>query len=179
MASPLKPPRTKHVSIAFFLPIYARNLPIAEAVSRVAAGMAPTGGGVASYSELAACWGGGRPLYGLQAVGLLDDREPLATVGAMAAHYLAAVRTVAPAGPFLLGGWSLGGTVAFEMAQQLRRQGEEVALLALLDAPAPAGSGAPAAIRGGGTNNADAPIDGDDGGPQMGMPIDASGGSGG
>jgi phthiocerol/phenolphthiocerol synthesis type-I polyketide synthase E len=97
-----------------------------------------TGGGVASYGELAACWGEDRPLYGIQAVGILDDREPLATLEEMAAHYLAAVRGVAPAGPYLLGGWSLGGTLAFEMAQQLDRQGEKVALLALLDAPPPA-----------------------------------------
>jgi phthiocerol/phenolphthiocerol synthesis type-I polyketide synthase E len=104
----------------------------------------PTGGGVACYGDLAGCWGDDRPLYGIQAVGLLDEREPLATVEAMAAHYLAAVRGIAPAGPYLLGGWSLGGTVAFEMAQQLVRQGEETALVALFDAPAPGTGDAPA-----------------------------------
>jgi thioesterase domain-containing protein len=51
----------------------------------------------------------------------------------MAAGYLAAARTVQPHGPYLLGGWSMGGVVAFEMARQLREAGEEVALLALLD----------------------------------------------
>ncbi len=103
----------------------------------------PTGGGVACYGDLAGCWGDDRPLYGVQAVGLLDGRQALATIEAMAAHYLAAVRGVAPAGPYLLGGWSLGGTVAFEMAQQLLRQGEETALVALFDAPAPGTGDAP------------------------------------
>ena len=52
----------------------------------------------------------------------------------MASDYLTALRAVQPEGPYLLGGWSLGGIVAFEMAQQLEAQGQKVALLALLDA---------------------------------------------
>jgi thioesterase domain-containing protein len=52
----------------------------------------------------------------------------------MAGHYIEALRAVQPEGPYLLGGWSLGGMIAFEMAQQLRAQGQNVALLALLDA---------------------------------------------
>jgi thioesterase domain-containing protein len=44
---------------------------------------------------------------------------------------------VQPHGPYLLGGWSLGGLVAFEMAQQLQKQGEEVALLTLIDSRVP------------------------------------------
>ena len=49
------------------------------------------------------------------------------------AHYVAQVQSVQPNGPYLLGGWSLGGIVAFEMAQQLQRQGQTVALLAMLE----------------------------------------------
>jgi thioesterase domain-containing protein len=60
----------------------------------------------------------------------------------MAAYYVNAVRGVQPEGPYLLGGWSLGGAVAFEMARQMREGGQEVALLALLDSPAPTDSGA-------------------------------------
>lgn len=55
----------------------------------------------------------------------------------MASAYLNALRQVQPAGPYLLGGWSLGGVIAYEMAQQLQRAGESVDLLALFDAPAP------------------------------------------
>jgi aspartate racemase len=55
----------------------------------------------------------------------------------MAAHYLREIREVQSVGPYLLGGYCFGGKVAFEMAQQLCAQGEEVALLALIDAFAP------------------------------------------
>jgi amino acid adenylation domain-containing protein/non-ribosomal peptide synthase protein (TIGR01720 family) len=78
-----------------------------------------------------------RPFYGLQAVGLDGESEPYTTVEAMAAHYIESIKTVQPQGPYLLGGHSFGGYVAFEMAQQLMRAGQDVALLAILDAPAP------------------------------------------
>jgi thioesterase domain-containing protein len=55
----------------------------------------------------------------------------------MAASYVAAMRDLQPHGPYLLGGWSLGGVVAFEMAQLLRRQGEQVELLTLIDSRVP------------------------------------------
>ena len=61
----------------------------------------------------------------------------------MAAHYIEALRQVQPRGPYFLGGWSFGGLVAFEMAQQLEKSGEEVALLAVLDAAAPIQSNLP------------------------------------
>ena len=55
----------------------------------------------------------------------------------MAACYVEAIQSVQSEGPYLLGGWSMGGEIAFEMAQQLHAQGERVALLALLDARIP------------------------------------------
>ena len=55
----------------------------------------------------------------------------------MARHYVEAMRELHPEGPYLLGGWSFGGLVAFEMARQLAAAGAEVPLLALLDAGAP------------------------------------------
>ncbi len=55
----------------------------------------------------------------------------------MAAHYIAEIRTLQPQGPYLLGGWCLGGDVAFEMAQQLQAQGQEVALLVMVHNPLP------------------------------------------
>jgi thioesterase domain-containing protein len=51
----------------------------------------------------------------------------------MAAAYLPAVKAVQSAGPYLLGGWSMGGLVAYEMAVQLQREGAEVGLVALMD----------------------------------------------
>jgi thioesterase domain-containing protein len=51
----------------------------------------------------------------------------------MAKHYLAAIRRVQPEGPYQLAGWSFGGTLALEMAQQLQKGGESVSLLAIID----------------------------------------------
>ncbi len=93
----------------------------------------PIGGHVLCYVDLSKRLGEDQPFYGLQAPDLIESSEDEVTIEAMAAHYLNAIRAVQPRGPFQIGGWSFGGVVAFEMAQQLRAQGEEVALLALLD----------------------------------------------
>ena len=55
------------------------------------------------------------------------------SIEAMAAGYIAAMKAVQPEGPYLLGGWSMGGVIAFEMARQLRLQNQGVALLALVE----------------------------------------------
>ncbi|MGZ4134932.1 MAG: non-ribosomal peptide synthetase, partial [Tumebacillaceae bacterium] len=96
----------------------------------------PIGGLVNSYLDLAHEMGD-RPIYGLQSPGLEDDQEVLTSVEAMATAYLEDIRTVQPEGPYLLAGWSFGGVVAFEMAQQLQTHGQEVAFLGMLDAHEP------------------------------------------
>jgi amino acid adenylation domain-containing protein len=97
----------------------------------------PVSGNVLCYRELARRLGSQQPFYGLQARGLDDEQEPQTRVEAMAGDYLEAVRAVQPRGPYLLGGWSVGGLIAFEMARQLQARGEEVRLLALFDTKAP------------------------------------------
>src|SRR4029077_19024829 len=72
------------------------------------------------------------------------------TVEAMATRYVEALREVQPEGPYHLGGWSMGGIVAFEMALQLTARGHRVATLAIIDAHAPAS--APARQRSAGLN---------------------------
>ncbi|MDB4894665.1 MAG: amino acid adenylation domain protein, partial [Firmicutes bacterium] len=94
----------------------------------------PGGGAALPYATLARYLGEDQPLYGFQARGLDGREAPAERVADMAASYVAAMRTVQPAGPYLLAGWSVGGVIAFEMAQQLRSNNQEVALLALLDA---------------------------------------------
>ncbi|HEV2733980.1 MAG TPA: amino acid adenylation domain-containing protein, partial [Longimicrobiaceae bacterium] len=95
------------------------------------------GGAVRSYAVLASHLGPDRPLYGLQSHGLDGEAAPLATIVEMAADYCRAVRDVQPEGPYLLGGWSMGGTVAFEMARQLEAAGQHVERLVLLDTSMP------------------------------------------
>ncbi len=74
-----------------------------------------------------------QPVYGL----VTEVRADYPSVEDLAASYVAEVRSVQPEGPYYLGGLSFGGIVAFEMAQQLRTVGQEVALLALFDTPTP------------------------------------------
>ncbi|MEA5601597.1 amino acid adenylation domain-containing protein [Nostoc sp. UHCC 0252] len=97
----------------------------------------PVFGVVFPYYELANHLGKNQPFYGLQPIGLDGKSSPLTRIEDMAAHYIEALRRVQPKGPYFLGGWSFGGWVAFEMAQQLQNSGEEVALLAVLDTLAP------------------------------------------
>ncbi len=92
----------------------------------------PAGGDVLAFAALARALGPIRPFYGLQSRGL-EGGEPLSSLEEMAAAYLEEVREVQPEGPYLLGGWSLGALIAFEMARQLEAAGEDVALLAVLD----------------------------------------------
>jgi thioesterase domain-containing protein len=78
-----------------------------------------------------------QPFYGLQAVGLYGEREPYTTIEEMAARYVDEIRSIQPEGPYVIGGLSFGGFVAFEMAQQLYNQNQTVSLLAILDTLAP------------------------------------------
>ncbi|QSQ15806.1 non-ribosomal peptide synthase/polyketide synthase [Myxococcus landrumensis] len=95
------------------------------------------GGAVGPYRMLARLLGTERPFYGLQAPGLDGSEAPLEQVEELARRHVAALRAVRPEGPYVLGGWSLGGVVAFEMARELERQGQRVEQLVLLDSFAP------------------------------------------
>jgi len=97
----------------------------------------PIFGVVFPYYELAHHLGKNQPFYGLQPIGIDGESSPLTHIEDMATHYIEALRRVQPKGPYFLGGWSFGGWIAFEMAQQLQKSGDEVALLAVLDTLAP------------------------------------------
>ncbi len=94
-------------------------------------------GNVLNLRHLAHLVGAERPFYGLQARGLHGDEQPHNRFEDMAADYLEEIQSVQPHGPYLLGGFSGGGITAYEMAQQLLAQGEEVKSLILLDTPLP------------------------------------------
>ena len=93
-------------------------------------------GQVFQYYMLASYLGDDQPCYGLEAPGLWHDAPPLDSFEAMAHQYVQEMREVQPAGPYLVLGFSAGGRIAWEMAQQLRREGEEV-FVGLLDSTAP------------------------------------------
>ena len=101
----------------------------------------PAGGVVYCFEELARTLGKDRPFYAFQSAGLDGEREPIGGLEEMARTYVTAMRGVQPIGPYQLGGWSLGGVVAFEMARQLREAGESVSTLALIDSHVPKGAG--------------------------------------
>ena len=91
------------------------------------------GGNVLIYRDLSRHLGSDQPLYGLQSQGLDGSGPPLSTVEDMAALYVKEIRRVQPHGPYFLGGYCGGGSIAYEVAQQLQAEGERVALLALFD----------------------------------------------
>ena len=91
------------------------------------------GGNVLLYQSLAKHLAPEIPLYGLQSQGLNGDNPPLQSIEQMAELYIQEIRSVQPHGPYYLGGYCLGGTVAYEMAQRLTSEGEQVALVAMLD----------------------------------------------
>ena len=95
------------------------------------------GGNVIYFYGLARFMGSEQPFYALQPVGLDGQSEPHTSVEEMAAHYIESIQTIQPQGPYFLGGHSLGGHIVFEMAQQLKKKGHDIALLAILDTSAP------------------------------------------
>ena len=95
------------------------------------------GGHVLGFTALARYLGREQPFFGLEAPGRDGEQPPLKRVEALAAHYVDEILAKQPEGPCFLGGVSMGGIVAFEMAQQLRTKGQEVAAVTLLDTQCP------------------------------------------
>ncbi|HEV7975506.1 polyketide synthase [Amycolatopsis sp.] len=91
----------------------------------------PAGGDTAVYRQLGELLDPAVPLYGL------DRREGPSSVEDKVRQYLPELRSVQSHGPYRLAGWSYGGHLAFETAQQLRRAGEDVEVVVLIDAIIP------------------------------------------
>ena len=93
------------------------------------------GGNVVRFHALSKLLREDQPVYALQPPGL-DGREPYYNrIEDLAAHFLRAMRTLQPNGPYYLAGYSFGGIVTFEIARQVLASGDKVAMLAMLDAP--------------------------------------------
>ena len=93
------------------------------------------GGQAFTFRALARNLGGSAPVYGIRSRGLEEGETPLKRVEEMADHYLSLIRSVQPNGPYRLGGASMGGMVALEMAQRLRRVSAGVESLVIMDTP--------------------------------------------
>ena len=104
------------------------------------------GGNVLFLSTFARALAPYRPVYGFQAAGVNHDEDPDASVEKMAERYVAELRRHGP-GPYLLGGYSGGGTVALEMARQLVEAGEQVDTVVLFDSVPPGKADPPPRVR--------------------------------
>ncbi|NUU23441.1 MAG: beta-ketoacyl synthase, partial [Streptomycetaceae bacterium] len=96
----------------------------------------PSGGDVLCYREAARLLTTDRPIVGLTDPELVGEQPPLDLAG-LADRHLRAIRARQPHGPYALGGWSMGGTLAHEIAGRLHAAGEHVELLVMLDSNLP------------------------------------------
>lgn len=91
------------------------------------------GGNVVGFEDLASRFSREQPVYGIQSQALDRTGPALMRVEEIASYYIREMRSHRPKGPYSLLGYSFGGIVAFEMAQQLRALGEQVGLVGLVD----------------------------------------------
>ncbi|MGH9613847.1 MAG: thioesterase domain-containing protein [Bryobacteraceae bacterium] len=91
------------------------------------------GGEVVSFRHLASALGSACRVYGIQTPPGQKTPEFASSIETLASYYISELLTFQPVGPYLLGGWSVGSTIALEMAYQLRAAGREVDLLVALD----------------------------------------------
>lgn len=91
------------------------------------------GGNILLYRDLVKYIDNEVPFYGLQSIGLDGIENKLETIEEMAIRYLEEIKTIHPQGPYLIGGYCMGGTIAIEIAQLLTKQGEEVKAVFLLE----------------------------------------------
>ncbi|MFH8386840.1 amino acid adenylation domain-containing protein [Kitasatospora sp. NPDC018058] len=91
----------------------------------------PSGGSVGWYVPLTRVLSADHPLYAFQPLGMDGVTPPFETMADMAAGYIADMRAIQPHGPYAILGWSLGGTIAYEMGRQLELAGEEARLVLL------------------------------------------------
>jgi len=99
--------------------------------------IAGAGGHVFAFHQFARLLGIDQPAYGLKAVGVDGSEPPLESMKAIATRYRDEILAERPDGPFIIGGYSIGAIIAFELALQLRAIGKEVPLLIVYDMLAP------------------------------------------
>lgn len=98
-------------------------------------GVAGHNGDVFAYRWFAQQLGEDQPFFGLQPPGLDGESKPLESIEALGGYFAQQVRAFKPEGPYIVTGFCAGGSIALELAQQLRRQGADVRFLALFGSP--------------------------------------------
>ncbi|HEY2491713.1 MAG TPA: non-ribosomal peptide synthase/polyketide synthase [Paenibacillus sp.] len=101
----------------------------------------PAGGNIYCYTQLARMLDGKCSFYGLQSPFLEEQFIKEVNLEEIVELYLKEIIKIQPIGPYRLGGWSLGGAIAYEMARKLIGRGETVSLLVLMDTMLSKGSG--------------------------------------
>src|SRR6185437_4132375 len=93
------------------------------------------GGTVSAYTPLGQELADTFKVYGLESPALSDGGVVASSLADLVTDYTQRIRAFQPVGPYALAGWSMGGVIAFEIAQRLEQAGADVSLLVLLDAP--------------------------------------------
>lgn len=94
----------------------------------------PGGGGIACYTSLVRSIKGDIPIFGIQAIGYDQEEKPLLSITEMAERYVSEIKKTQIKGPYRLAGWSLGGTIAFEMVRIFEQLDDVVDFVGLIDA---------------------------------------------
>jgi len=94
-------------------------------------------GEVEGYIEFCHLIDNGFNWWGVRADDLENFTPRNRTIEELAHTYIETIKRVQPEGPYFIGGWSLGGTIAFEMVRQLEQRKEKISFLALIDSPSP------------------------------------------
>ncbi len=93
----------------------------------------PVGGTVSCYFSLAHNLGIEQPFYAFQDYGFVNEGFELDSIDSMVEHYIKEIFEIQPAGPYRIGGWSMGGFIAYEIAKRLKESGYEVSQLIIID----------------------------------------------
>lgn len=90
-------------------------------------------GYVQVYYALSSALGSDYPFYAFQAKGIDGKTMPYTELKEMAKYYVSCIKQIQPEGPYYIGGYSLGGLVGYEVAQQLLQNGDEIAQMIMID----------------------------------------------
>lgn len=95
------------------------------------------GGGTQYFQGISHHLGKDQPFYAMDLFGIEESLRLNGSVESLADHFLTLIRDIQPEGPYRIGGFSLGGIIAYEISRRLIQQNEEVELLSLIHSYGP------------------------------------------